>query len=167
MVATVMVTRAIGTSGQRFTRISAADCALKKDPCNTSKKCLSGLMTTACCNHSGMFSTGVAKPEVRMKGMVLLSTPNGRRGHFYESWQANEDWKQIEVPATECPRISQKFLNDERAALGQMWFEQEYFCRFVDVVDAVFRMDDIERSITDEVTPLFETPPGAVRPLSA
>ncbi len=109
------------------------------------------------------------RPMLAVSGgrLILLSTPNGRRGHFYEAWESDEDWERIAVPATECPRISSKFLEDERAALGQMWFEQEYFCRFVDVVDAVFRMDDIERSITDDVAPLFETPPGDVRPLIA
>ena len=47
-----------------------------------------------------------------------------------------------------------------------MWFEQEYLCRFADVIDAVFRMADIERALTDDVTPLFETVPGDdVKPL--
>ena len=47
-----------------------------------------------------------------------------------------------------------------------MWFEQEYLCRFADVIDAVFKMSDIERALTDEIKPLFETPPGDdVKPL--
>ena len=44
---------------------------------------------------------------------------------------------------------------------------QEYLCEFADVIDAVFRMGDIERALTDEVKPLFETPPSddEVKPL--
>jgi hypothetical protein len=101
------------------------------------------------------------RPMLAVSGgrLILLSTPNGQRGHFYEAWESDEDWGRIEVPATECPRISAEFLAAELAALGKTWFSQEYECRFVETIDAVFRMDDIERSITDEVKPLFETPP--------
>ena len=88
-----------------------------------------------------------------------FETPNGQRGHFYEAWESDENWERIQVPATECPRITPEFLAAELAALGKTWFSQEYECRFVETIDAVFRMDDIERSITDEVKPLFETPP--------
>ncbi len=99
--------------------------------------------------------------------LVLMSTPRGKRGHFHEAWREGDDWHRVEVPATECPRITPEFLEDEWRALGDMWFRQEYMCEFADVVDAVFRMDDIEQAITDEVVPLFETPPGEpdVRPL--
>ncbi len=60
-----------------------------------------------------------------------------------------------------------KFLATELAALGKTWFDQEYKCQFVETIDAVFRMDDIKRSITSEITPLFDTPPDDddVRPL--
>ena len=78
------------------------------------------------------------------------------------------DSGQVEVPATECPRLTAEFLEDERRALGDLWFRQEYLCQFADVINAVFRLVDIERSITDDVAPLFETPPvdNDVRPLS-
>jgi hypothetical protein len=92
--------------------------------------------------------------------MVLMSSPNGKRGHFYDEWSdGGEDWHRVEVPATECPRITEAFLASERRALGETWFRQEYLCEFADVVDAVFRTEDIERAVTDEVKPLFTTPP--------
>ena len=59
------------------------------------------------------------------------------------------------MPATECPRIKASFLAEERAALGERWFRQEYLCEFVDADDAVFRREEIDRAITDEVEPLF------------
>src|SRR4051812_38965073 len=44
--------------------------------------------------------------------MVLLSTPFGKRGAFYEYWSSGgEDWHRVEVPASSCPRISQEFLD--------------------------------------------------------
>lgn len=93
--------------------------------------------------------------------------PHGQQGHFFKAWEGEEDWERIEVPASDCPRISPAFLQSERAALGRSWFSQEYECQFMETIDAVFRMEDIRRSITDEVKPLFETPPDDdyVKPL--
>ncbi len=85
----------------------------------------------------------------------LLSTPNGKRGFFYETWgNGDRDWTRISAPATECPRIGGKFLESERAALGERWFRQEYLCEFVDADDTVFATEFVEGALTDEVTPL-------------
>jgi hypothetical protein len=35
-------------------------------------------------------------------------------------------------------------------------FEQESFCQFVELDVAVFTLKDVNRAITDEVSPLFE-----------
>ncbi len=111
------------------------------------------------------------RPMLAVSGgrLILMSSPYGKRGHFYEAWSEGGDWHRVEVPATDCPRITAKFLDEERRALGDWWFEQEYMCEFVETIDAVFRMSDIERSVTDDVTPLFETPPtdDDVKPLAA
>ena len=43
--------------------------------------------------------------------MLVLSTPNFRRGWFYEHWHnGDENWLRVEVPASKCPRISKEFL---------------------------------------------------------
>jgi hypothetical protein len=84
-----------------------------------------------------------------------LGTPNGRRGHFFEAWQSDEDWERIEVPASECPRISPAFLEAEKAALGESWYNQEYCCQFLDAVGALFRYEDIKRAISSDIEPLF------------
>ena len=58
----------------------------------------------------------------------LMSTPCGKRGFFYECWEhdAADEWFRVSVPATECGRISAKFLEGERRAVGAQWFAQEY-----------------------------------------
>ena len=61
------------------------------------------------------------------------------------------------MTALQCPRISDDFLEQERQALGDLWFRQEYGCEFLETVDQVFRYDDIERALSDEVEPLFGT----------
>ena len=75
---------------------------------------------------------------------IALSTPWGCRGWWYESWRSSEPWQRIEIPADKCPRISPEFLEEERRTMGEMWFNQEYCCKFVDMVGSVFKTDDIE-----------------------
>jgi hypothetical protein len=63
--------------------------------------------------------------------LVCLSTPYGRRGFFYDAWaHGGADWHRIEVPATAIPRIKPDFLAEERRAMGESWFRQEYCCSF-------------------------------------
>ena len=86
----------------------------------------------------------------------LMSTPFGKRGFFYEAWEkGGPEWERVAVPATECPRIPAEFLEEERVAMGERWFRQEYLCEFVDANDVVFRREEVDRAITDEVKPLF------------
>ena len=87
--------------------------------------------------------------------LILLSTPNGRRGHFFEAWESDEDWERTAVLASECPRIDPAFLETEKAALGETWFSQEYQCKFIETADQLFRYDDIKRVMSDDVQPLF------------
>ncbi len=75
--------------------------------------------------------------------MILLSTPFGKRGHFFDEWEDGEGWLKVSIPATECPRITPAFLEQERNSLGRWWFEQEYLCKFVEAEDQVFKYDEI------------------------
>ena len=86
--------------------------------------------------------------------LVALSTPFGKRGWFYEAWQ-DGDWQRVQIRASECPRITAEFLTEERAALGDRWFRQEYDCSFEETIDAVFSADDIHACLSDDVLPLF------------
>jgi hypothetical protein len=87
--------------------------------------------------------------------LVALSTPFGKRGWFHDAWHSDEPWRRVKVTAYECPRITKEFLEEERKALGERWFNQEFTCSFESVVDAVFSSDDIVAAISDEVQPLF------------
>jgi len=96
--------------------------------------------------------------------LILMSTPNGKRGHFFEAWDAGNEWSRTKVSAQDCPRITQAFLDSERKALGEYFYRQEYECQFVDSAHQLFRSSDIERAISDEVKPLF-LPTNEVKPL--
>jgi hypothetical protein len=89
--------------------------------------------------------------------LVLLSSPFGSRGHFYESWEhGGPDWLKVRITAYDVPRIDPVWLEQERAAIGDWWFEQEYLCQFKDAVDAYFRGEDIAAMADPAIVPLFE-----------
>lgn len=83
--------------------------------------------------------------------LVLLSSPFGTRGFFYEEYQRRASWDYYEIPATQCPRITPEFLEQEREDMGDWWFSQEYMCKFMDAQSAAFRSEDIERIVAQEV----------------
>ena len=98
------------------------------------------------------------RPMLAVSGgrLVLMSTPFGKRGFFHEVWTAGGNtWERIEVKATECPRISPEFLQEERASLGDWWYKQEYLCEFVETIDQVFSYESVMGAVTAEVKPLF------------
>src|SRR5215203_785731 len=87
--------------------------------------------------------------------LMMLSTPYGKRGVFYEEWSGGHGWERYEVPASKCPRISEEFLEEERASLPPFIFRQEYCCSFEETEDTVFTHEMIERAVSSEVKPLF------------
>lgn len=101
------------------------------------------------------------RPMLAVSGgrLILMSTPFGKRGHFFEAWTAaGDDWQRIKIPASRCPRISPEFLEQERRAIGDWWFEQEFMCEFRQATDSVFRYDDVMGAVSEDVPPLFAPP---------
>jgi len=97
------------------------------------------------------------RPMLAVSGgrIVLLSTPFGRRGFFHTEWEeGGPDWHRVSVTAEQCPRIPAAWLAQERRAIGDWWFKQEYCCDFVDTQDQVFRYEDVHAAYDDDVTPL-------------
>ena len=88
--------------------------------------------------------------------LILMSTPFGKRGHFHQEWtESGDTWERVEVKASECPRISAEFLEEERNSRGDWWVRQEYQCEFVETVDQVFSYDLVMGALTSEIKPLF------------
>jgi hypothetical protein len=98
------------------------------------------------------------RPMLAVSGgrLMMLTTPYGRRGVFYEEWSRGGEWERYEVLASQCPRISEAFLEEERRTLPRRVFRQEYECSFEETDDALFSYEDIEAAMSSEVTPLFE-----------
>jgi hypothetical protein len=99
------------------------------------------------------------RPMLAVSGgaLMMLSTPWGKRGVFFEEWtrEPGAAWDRYEVPASECPRISEAFLQEERRVLPARIYRQEYECSFEETEDSVFAYADVERAISPEVAPLF------------
>jgi hypothetical protein len=86
--------------------------------------------------------------------LVCLSTPFGKRGFFHGEWHGSATWERVKITADQCPRIKPEFLEEERQALGDRWFRQEYFCSWEEALGAVFSHDAIMRALVD-LPPLF------------
>lgn len=87
--------------------------------------------------------------------LLALSTPFGKRGWFYEEWISNRKWERTRSTADQCPRISKEFLAEEREAMGDRWYNQEYFCSFEDTVGSLFSQADIDSMFTGCEQPLI------------
>jgi len=81
------------------------------------------------------------RPMLAVSGgrLILLSTPFGRRGFYYQAYaDPVAHWHRFEVRAEQVPRISRAFLDEERRTLGRSWFNQEYACSFEAVEGLVY-----------------------------
>jgi phage FluMu gp28-like protein len=99
------------------------------------------------------------RPMLAVSGgsLVMLTSPYGKRGVFFEEWAGEREWDRYEVPAEECPRISPEFLAEEREALPSWVYRQEYECSFEETSDQVFTHEMVQAAVTSDVTPLFGT----------
>jgi len=97
---------------------------------------------------------------------VLMSTPNGKRGHFWDAWNGEPGWERLQVTAQQCPRIPAAFLAQERRALGPRWFAQEYECSFEEGDAQLFNFDVVMRALANDVPVLFG-PAGCPLPASS
>jgi hypothetical protein len=95
----------------------------------------------------------LVRPMLAVSGgrLIALSTPFGRRGWFHAAWTRcdearlrglPEPWLRFRITAEQCPRISAEFLAEERLAIGDRWFRQEYLVDFVETIDSVFAHED-------------------------
>jgi hypothetical protein len=93
------------------------------------------------------------RPMLAVSGgsLVMLSTPYGRRGVFFEEWTEGEGWERFQVPASRCPRISKAFLEAERKTMPEWWFAQEFGTEFRETEDQLFTFEMIEGARADEI----------------
>jgi len=96
------------------------------------------------------------RPMLAVSGgqLILLSTPAGRQGFFFEAWESESGWEKVKILAQNCPRITPEFLAEELATLGRWFYSQEYECHFVEGEQSMFRYDDVLAAFNPEVKTL-------------
>jgi hypothetical protein len=106
-----------------------------------------------------------ARPMVAVGGgrIILLSTPAGRRGFFYEAAEreVSSMWERYTVPATQCPRITQAVLDEERATHGDFSYRSEYMNEFVDDSAQLFSERLVRDAFRADILPLFADEAGS------
>jgi hypothetical protein len=103
------------------------------------------------------------RPMLAISGgrLMMLSTPYGKRGVFCDEWHSIASrWERYRVPATDCPRITDAFLEEERAALPSWVYRQEYECSFEVTEDQVFTTEMVDAAVSADVEPLFGREPS-------
>lgn len=96
------------------------------------------------------------RPMLAVSGgrLIVISTPYGKRGFFYDIWTNDKGWEKIMITADDCPRIPREFLQEEKASMPTHWFLQEYYCQFIDTEYSVFPADFVRQLISADVEPL-------------
>ena len=69
--------------------------------------------------------------------IILLSTPFGKGGYFYERFE-DPTFTSFHVSSEDCGRISEEFLTQERKTMTKLQYAQEYLGEFIDELRQFF-----------------------------
>ena len=84
---------------------------------------------------------------------IDMSSPNGKRGYYYENWMHGEGIERIKIVGRECARISAEFLEQQRKKLGPALFAQEFEGEFTDADTSAFSSELIALALVDDFEP--------------
>jgi hypothetical protein len=65
------------------------------------------------------------------------------------------EWTKTYLPATHNPRLSKRFLANERRNIPDLWWRQEWMVEFVELGQVVFRYEDLMSMLSGDVAPLY------------
>ena len=75
---------------------------------------------------------------------ILLSTPHGRVGYFYECFE-DPTYTSFHVSAEDCPRKDEEFLKNEKKRMTKTQYATEYLGEFIDDLMQFFPADLIKK----------------------
>ena len=76
--------------------------------------------------------------------MVLLSTPFGKRGYFYDCFN-DPSFTKFHVSSEDCPRMDKENLKIQKDRLTKVQYAQEYLGEFVDELQQFFPSELIKK----------------------
>ena len=87
--------------------------------------------------------------------LMLLSTPNGQLGYFYEQWHLPDSpWTKIFGTLEDCPRVNKDAIEGMRKSMAKADFEQEFECKFVASSGQFISVETFRKCLRDDF-PLF------------
>jgi len=76
--------------------------------------------------------------------IVLLSTPQGKRGFFYRA-SINPNYTKMQVSARDCPRHTKKFLDQKQSEMSPVAFATEYLGEFINDYNRKFSEEWVKK----------------------
>lgn len=89
----------------------------------------------------------VSRQERGFGWIVLLSTPFGKGGYYYDSF-TDKDFRSWHVSSEDCPRIPKDFLKKERGRMSKQEYAQEYLGEFTEAFNQFFPTDLIKKCMS-------------------
>ena len=89
----------------------------------------------------------VSKKKRGLGWDILLSTPYGKGGYFYNSC-GDDDYREWHISSELCPRIPRDYLTKERNRMSKVEYAQEYLGEFVDEYNQFFPTKLIKKLMT-------------------
>ena len=86
----------------------------------------------------------VSRKRRGMGWVILLSTPFGKGGYYYNSF-TDKDFLHIHVSSEDCKRIPKDFLKKEKLRMTKAEYRQEYLGEFTDEWNQFFTTDLIKQ----------------------
>ena len=81
--------------------------------------------------------------------LILLGTPAGKSGFFYNAWCA-DGWSKYHIPSHRCPKIDEKFIEEYRSLVSEIEYKREILAEFIEISDLFFPPDIVERQMVIE-----------------
>lgn len=83
--------------------------------------------------------------------LLLITTPAGQRGLFWNLWRDDRiAAERLMLRATDNPRISNQFLDNERMMLGDLLYRQNHLLDFLALENSVFNPSLIDNFFTSD-----------------
>jgi hypothetical protein len=97
-----------------------------------------------------------ARPVVVAKKgrYLMLSTPKGKVGHFYDVWSSQPNWRKIKATWKDTKRYTPEQLariERDKVEMGDAWFNQEWNCEFLEATGQLIAEVHIEKAFAEEV----------------
>jgi len=89
----------------------------------------------------------VSKQLRKLGWIILLSTPFGKGGYFYETHH-DQEFRKFHISSERCPRIPRSFLQKEKRRMTKAEYAQEYLGEFIDEWNQFFPTELIKKCMT-------------------